>query len=148
MTHVALVSQNSDVSQHQCQTPSYVIVHTPWPGHIRKKILLTVCLTSSRLRWDFGFRVQLHQQHRSTFRLGGNFGGLQCHETTVHGLSRLESTFVLGIEHRSVRLLGLSFSLPACFAVLVALSRLLFIECLCPSQGTGIWGKRNSSEEL
>ena len=34
-------------------------------------MLLTVRLTSSRLRWDFGFRVQVHWRNRTVFRLGG-----------------------------------------------------------------------------
>ena len=71
-----------------------------------------------------------------------------CHETTVRGLAQLEpASGILGIECDTIQSALMACSQPAC-NVLVVLTRLLFIVCLCPSQGTSTQGKRRPSEDL
>ena len=71
---------------------------------------------------------------------------LNCHETTAHDGTLLES-IVLGVELCIVRRFQQDSVEPAC-DVLVVLSRLLLVVFLCPKTGTGILGKKSSGEEL
>ena len=69
-----------------------------------------------------------------------------CHETTTRGGTLLESV-VLGVEPCNVLQFLRDLVGPVC-DVLVVLSRLLLVECLCPKTGTSMQDTMNSNEEL